>query len=112
MNPANKKYIVVAVITVLAVGAFFGLKREIMAPSEMLPVTGNTPSKICVTGGCSGELCVEKGNDVASTCIWDDSYACYKTAKCEVQSDGNCGWTQTLQLQQCLNNRSVNAFPK
>jgi thiol-disulfide isomerase/thioredoxin len=60
--------------------------------------------KRCVKGGCSGQLCVEEGSDDVTTCEWRSEYACYASARCERQSSGQCGWTQTLELQACLNN--------
>jgi len=101
----SKQYIIAGIIILLAAGLFFGLKSKFMAPEET-PDTGSTAvKKVCVTGGCSGELCVEKGSDAVSSCIWEDTYACFKAAKCEVQSNGNCGWTQTNELEQCLNSK-------
>jgi hypothetical protein len=41
---------------------------------------------------------------MASTCEWLPEYACYKTATCEKQADGKCGWTQTPTLTACLAN--------
>ena len=59
----------------------------------------------CMVAGCSSELCID-GNDVSSPrvsmCIWSNKYACYQTAKCEVQSTGKCGWTATSELNACL----------
>ena len=57
----------------------------------------------CVIGGCSSQLCVDasQGNTV-STCEYRESYACYKSATCERQVNGQCGWTQTPVLTQCL----------
>lgn len=58
-------------------------------------------SKTCHIGGCSNQICsAEPG--LASTCEWTDTYACYANAKCEVQVDGECGWTQTEELKVCL----------
>ena len=56
----------------------------------------------CVPGGCSSQLCVEQGQEAISTCEWRPEYACYRTATCERQANGQCGWTQTPALQQCL----------
>jgi hypothetical protein len=55
----------------------------------------------CFVGGCSGQIC---SNDpyVVSTCEWRPEYACYKNAKCEIQKDGNCGWTITPEIEECL----------
>jgi len=60
--------------------------------------------KQCVTGGCSGELCVEAGGaPAASPCTWTERYRCYETVgTCERQVDGTCGWTPTDALSQCL----------
>lgn len=57
----------------------------------------------CVVGGCSGQLCVSADIDPpATTCEWLEEYACYADSTCEVQPDGNCGWTLTDELMQCL----------
>ncbi len=56
----------------------------------------------CKVGGCSGQLCVEENKSGISTCEWRNEYVCYKTAKCEIQPDGKCGWTKTEQLSKCL----------
>ncbi len=65
---------------------------------------GPCPCTDCVAGGCSGELCVEAGGQEQpiSTCEWRPEYACYRTATCERQANGNCGWTSTPELTQCL----------
>jgi eight-cysteine-cluster-containing protein len=69
--------------------------RECPAP----PQTGD-----CLKTGCSGTICAEPGNDVMTTCEYKAEYACYQTASCVRQADGNCGWTQTPELQACLAN--------
>jgi Kazal-type serine protease inhibitor domain/Pacifastin inhibitor (LCMII) len=56
----------------------------------------------CRVGGCSGQLCVGPGDPDVTTCEWREEYACYKTAKCALQADGRCGWTETDALRQCL----------
>jgi hypothetical protein len=64
-----------------------------------------TSSASCFVGGCSSQVCSDK-KDVISTCEYSPQYACYKTAKCERQSTGECGWTPTADLNACLvNNR-------
>ncbi|MEA2701399.1 MAG: hypothetical protein QOE22_108 [Candidatus Parcubacteria bacterium] len=57
----------------------------------------------CFVGGCSAQLCTDDP-DVASTCEYRAEYACYKTAKCERQPSGKCGWTETSELRSCLRN--------
>lgn len=57
----------------------------------------------CVIGGCSGELCSDaKDGPMMSNCMYVPAYACYKTATCERQADGVCGWTETPELERCL----------
>ncbi len=55
----------------------------------------------CYVGGCSSQICSDKPG-VISTCEYTESYACYKTAKCERQVSGQCGWTETASLMACL----------
>lgn len=56
----------------------------------------------CVIGGCSSQLCGDRGDDLVSTCEWRPEYACYRSATCARQADGKCGWTMTPALQECL----------
>jgi eight-cysteine-cluster-containing protein len=55
----------------------------------------------CYVGGCSGQICSDR-EGVISTCEWREEYACYQTATCERQFDGQCGWTPTPELDACL----------
>jgi hypothetical protein len=59
------------------------------------------PQGRCYVGGCSSQICSDR-EDVISTCEWRPQYACYRTATCERQASGQCGWTMTSALQQCL----------
>lgn len=54
----------------------------------------------CVKTGCSGQVCAD--HDVITTCEFRPEYACYREATCEVQADGQCGWTETAALSACL----------
>jgi hypothetical protein len=66
-------------------------------------VEGDAAEPTCVVAGCSGQLCVNaEDGDIVTTCEWREEYACYANAECAVQADGNCGWTQTAALDQCL----------
>ena len=56
----------------------------------------------CVRGGCSGQLCIEEGVDIASTCEWRPVFQCYQQATCERQLNGQCGFTPTHELVECL----------
>ena len=55
----------------------------------------------CYVGGCSSQVCSDE-EGVVSTCEWREEYACYQGAACERQADGECGWTQTDELRECL----------
>lgn len=60
------------------------------------------PGEGCVRAGCSDHLCVEEGMDIASTCEWRPVYECYQQATCERQENGQCGFTPTHELVECL----------
>jgi hypothetical protein len=62
------------------------------------PVNSNKP---CFIGGCSSEICSDQ-EGVVSNCLYSEKFACYKTAKCERQTSGQCGWTPTPTLAVCL----------
>jgi hypothetical protein len=77
-------------------------------PTRPTPGTGIVtpdpkPQGSCFVGGCSGQICTDNPN-IASTCEWREEYACYRTAKCERQASGQCGWTDTKELRACLIN--------
>ncbi len=55
----------------------------------------------CYVGGCSSQLCSDSPG-MASTCEYREEYACYRSARCERQSNGSCGWTPTAELNSCL----------
>lgn len=61
----------------------------------------NTATAKCYVGGCSGQICSDK-EGLVSTCEYAEAYACFKTAKCERQTNGQCGWTETSTLRMCL----------
>jgi hypothetical protein len=66
-----------------------------------IPLAANPGKGGCYIGGCSAQLCTEDPAAI-STCEYTATYACYKTAKCERQSTGKCGWTETPELKICL----------
>ena len=76
------------------------------ATPTMVTITiSNAPvntTAACYVGGCSGQICSDQ-KDVITTCEYKEEYACYKTEKCEKQSNGQCGWTQTPVLVACIN---------
>lgn len=74
--------------------------------NESTPANVNAEGGDCRPTGCSGQVCSDQ--DVVTTCEFREEYACYQTATCERQSDGECGWTITETLQTCLNSATSN----
>ena len=73
--------------------------------SSTKPGTGSTnpgtgSMKPCFKTGCSSQVCSDE--PVATTCEFRPEYACYQKAVCERQADGNCGFTKTRELTECL----------
>lgn len=106
---------VTGAVVAIAVGFILLSPRESIAPgtprtAEPAPAgqTGGTPrgTEACKPAGCSGQICVDanEASDLVTTCEFLPQYACYKTATCERQSTGTCGWTQTSALSACLKN--------
>ncbi len=60
----------------------------------------NTGSGGCQATGCSGQVCSDK--EEVTTCEYRAEYACYQSAICERQANGQCGWTASQALQTCL----------
>jgi len=65
--------------------------------SQGSPLAGKISCKIT---GCSNQICANK--DVVTTCEIRPEFACYQNAVCERQASGECGWTQTAELKECL----------
>jgi hypothetical protein len=83
-----------------------GLPEHEVQPME-IPVrfikstlTDPVGMKPCVRTGCSGQICSDE--DVVTTCEFLPQYACYWTAACERQANGQCGFTLTPELISCL----------
>lgn len=95
--PRFSTYIKLFSITLLIFTAVFVALRQ-----PIPTVFGQQGSSQCVPGGCSRQLCIRDGQQVSTTCEYREEYACYTTATCEEQADGQCGWTQTEELTACL----------
>ena len=78
----------------------FELKKATETTVTIMVAKEPSAAAACRIGGCSGQICSDE--DVITTCEYKEEYACYKTAKCERQANGQCGWTQTPTLQACL----------
>lgn len=66
-------------------------------------VPGRQPP--CRVTGCSGQICAD--DDRITTCEYRAEYACYPAARCERQTDGRCGWTETAELTRCRQRAKV-----
>ncbi len=65
---------------------------------------GGNGAVACFIGGCSGQLCTSDPN-AASTCEWTAAYACYQQLGiCEADENDQCGWRQTQELLDCIDN--------
>lgn len=85
--------------------AVFGDRRyTIDDKSDMIRIKNPKPNGggaagDCTVTGCSGQVCAEE--DVMTTCEYREEYACYRSARCERQKNGECGWTETVGLRAC-----------
>lgn len=70
---------------------------------RLLPPTANRIDTKCITGGCNNEICQGADEEKrASICIYKAEFECYRGLRCEVQPNGQCGWTQTDEFLSCL----------
>jgi hypothetical protein len=94
------------VLCVLALTALFS---TISATAENQ--TNNVSNAtVCIN---SKRMCVDSKEfgKFATTAEWRKEYICYKNALCEVQSDGQCGFTPTEELSRCLKqNKTENRY--
>jgi|SRR3989344_1432829 len=84
-------------------GYLFELQSATKTTATIVATKESQTAGTCYIGGCSGQICSGE-KDVASTCEYKEEYACYKSAICARQADGQCGWTQTQELRDCLGN--------
>lgn len=61
---------------------------------------GGVGPKPCMKTGCSSQVCSDEV--VVTTCEFRPEYECYKRAACERQRNGECGFTMTRELSECL----------
>ncbi|MBN1168590.1 hypothetical protein JXA63_01750 [Candidatus Woesebacteria bacterium] len=74
------------------------LSEDILSTFEIL--NEPTISNECVVTGCSNQICASE--ELVTTCEHKEIYSCYENATCEVQHDGECGWTMDDSLSKCL----------
>lgn len=79
--------------------------RALMLNAAQFYLRASTSGQLkpCKKTGCSGQVCSDE--DVVTTCEYRPEYECYKKAKCERQTNGECGFTKTPELTSCLNKR-------
>ena len=77
-----------------------GRAQTLRATQFYLRASSPVANKPCMKTGCSGQVCAD--DDVLTTCEWRPQYECYRSARCERQASGECGFTQTSELTACL----------
>lgn len=88
-----KKLLILILILAVAWGGY-------LAYTKFFPKKVEISKKECKPTGCSGQVCADE--EMITTCEYRSEYACYKSANCERQTSGECGWTQTPELSLCL----------
>jgi Domain of unknown function (DUF6748) len=80
-----------------------GREVTLEASQFYLQTGGSVSQKPCFKTGCSRQVCADE--EVVTTCEFRSEYECYRTARCERQANGECGFTKTPELTSCLNRR-------
>ena len=83
-----------------------GMQQNLATLQIPLKIGKQASTKQCRATGCSGQLCAEE--EAITTCEFLPEYTCYKQATCERQKNGECGWTETKALTECLANQVDN----
>jgi eight-cysteine-cluster-containing protein len=76
--------------------------KEYLACLEEFGGPDPKPEPQCYVGGCSGQLCTPFP-DMASTCEWQEWYACFQYSSCGGFGEGGlCGWEKTAEFETCM----------
>jgi hypothetical protein len=81
--------------------AVIGLSAGLAAcasPPDQQPRVGES----CAVGGCYLDMCADSMANFPDICSYVEAFQCYRTATCERQDNGKCGWTATEELVSCL----------
>jgi len=73
--------------------------------NELLADASMDATPHCVVAGCNGEICTEElqAPFVATACMAHPAFSCYQVyGTCERQVTGQCGWTDSAALDQCV----------
>ncbi len=96
MKKTNYKLIIASIVIFIFLIIIYFLNKK-PKPENIPPLVG------CKKAGCSGQLCVPSDTkDVITNCEWKSEYGCYRQAKCEKQSNGQCGFTKDESFQKCI----------
>lgn len=93
----NQKFLLILLPIFIIFAAFIIIYPQ---KNHITKVTSNP----CIKAGCSQQLCVDKNNpgNTTTTCEWQEKFRCLKSAPCEIQNNGLCGFTYNSEYQQCL----------
>ena len=73
------------------------------------PVMEDKQEPECVVMGCNREICTSSDQPVVTACVVLPEHACYTTATCARQPDGECGWTESAELTTCVETARFNS---
>ena len=59
--------------------------------------------KDCVKSGCSGEVCVKKGAEITTACLYLEEYQCLKYLPCSC-INSKCSFKENDEHLICLDN--------
>lgn len=105
MQPKRSSSALVLTLAMAAAAAVAACSKP--GPAQPPPGQEPPPAAECRATGCSGTVCSTE--DVITTCEYRPEYACYQSATCTAQADGQCGWTMTPELEACLANPPAEA---
>lgn len=92
----------VIILSAALVVAFLAQSKNI-GSYDIIPEPTIQVTPVCIRGGCSGQLCIDENSESGiSTCEYKEEYGCYSFAICELQGNGQCGWSLTEEFNDCI----------
>lgn len=85
------------------------LSSDSEGPTIIDDVVDDSP---CHTTGCSGQFCQPTNDlqiEVVTTCEYKPEYSCLVYTTCELQADGQCGFTENDAYLDCLKKYSTDS---
>ncbi len=105
----KKNLIIFIVLILVLVGLFFVSQQKEEKPGivseQFVGFKGYVGPGCEVYPGCGPAQCGNIGDEQrGSICDERPEYQCFSSsvARCEKQSTGDCGWTQTEEFKQCI----------